>query len=99
MKAKDTPLQTNIENDQIVIRIGVETHAFCALAKNGGRLQENLRVSDPEQFAKDVIYELNRESETGETLLTAALDRAMENAVDQGCTGIRELKRKPRMLY
>ena len=99
MKPKDTPLQTNIEDDQIVIRIGIETHAWCALAKNGGRLQENLRVSNPLQFAKDVIRELNRESEIGETLLTNALDRAMDNAVDQGSTAIRELKRKPRLLY
>lgn len=98
-KGKDTPLQTNIENDQIVIRIGIETQAWCALAKNGGKLQENLRVSDPLQFAKDVIRELERESETGETLLTNALDAAREAAVDQGSTAIRALKRKPRMLY
>lgn len=98
-KSKDTPLQTAIEDNQIVIRIGIETHAWCALAKNGGKLQENLRVSDPVQFAMDVIRELNREGETGETLLTNALDAAMETAVDQGSTAIRALKRKPRMLY
>lgn len=98
-KPKDTPLQANIEDDQIVIRIGIETQAFCALAKNGGKLTENLRVSDPLQFAKDVIRELTREGETGETILTNALDAAMETAVDQGSTGIRALKRKPRALY
>ena len=98
-KPEDTPLQAAIEDGQIVIRIGVKTLAFCALAKNGGQLAENLRVTDATQFAKDTIREFaHREEENGDTRLTKMLDAAMAEAVDQGCTAIRELKRKPREL-
>jgi hypothetical protein len=95
---KDIPLQSAIENEALVIRIGVGTLAFCALAKNGGPLVENLRVADAVQFAKDAMREMNRESETGATMLNKMLDAAMEEATDQGSTAIRELKRKPREL-
>lgn len=98
MKPKDTPLQADIENDQLVIRIGVATLAFCALAKNGGPLIENLRVTDPTKLAEDTIREMTREEENGDTRLTKMIDAAMVEAVDQGCIAIRELKRKPREI-
>jgi hypothetical protein len=98
-KPKDTPLQVVIEDGQIVLRIGIDTLAFCALAKNGGTLAENLRIDDAERFAKDVIREWTRENEIGASPLTDSLDAAMKEATDQGSTAVRELKRKAREIY
>ncbi len=98
-KPKDTPLQVNIEDGQLVIRIGVDTLAFCALAKHGGPLAENERVTDSTQFTEDVITELVREEENGDTPLTALLDEMIRMATENGCIAIRTLKRKPRELY
>lgn len=93
-KPENIPLQTSIEDKQLVIRIGIETLAFCALAKNGGPLEENFRVTDALQFAKDTQREFNRETELGDTPLTRMLDAAMVEAVDQGCIAIRQLKKR-----
>lgn len=97
-KPEDTPLSIAVENDCIVIRIGIATHAFCALAKNGGPLAENERISDPLQFAKDMCSELSHEDELGATPLTNRLDACIVRAAEQGSTGVRTLKRKAREL-
>ncbi len=36
--SKDTPLSVEIEDDQLVLRIGIDTLAFCSSRKNGGPL-------------------------------------------------------------
>lgn len=97
-KLKNAPLKVEIEDDQIVLRIGVSTNAFCALRKNGGSLPENVRIKNENQFAKDVIDSLNHENEIGETLITKVLDTAIEDAYQNGSTAMKELKRKPRYL-
>jgi len=97
-KPADTPLKVSIEDSQIVIRMGIDVNSFCALAKHGGPLAENLRINDPLQFAEDTISELIREDEIGASILTDALDKAIEEACNQGSTAIYELKRKEQEL-
>lgn len=81
------PLRAAIDGDRLVIEIGIDTLKFCA---------ENwpappVVVSDMDGFAADVCRALNNESETGETLVTRMLDRAMEKAIDDGSLHIEEI--------
>ena len=48
----------------------------------------NIKITDAEKFAREIVDEINRENEDGSTLLTRMLDDAIRNAVDAGCEGV-----------
>lgn len=50
----------------------------------------NYNISEEDVFIKEFINELNREDETGETVLHTALDKAIVTAVENGCEGVEE---------
>jgi hypothetical protein len=86
------PLDIRVENDELVIRIGVDTLAFAAQhsdlfnpfdpAQND--FVQQFKVINLSEFAKDVRRELRREEEDGSTLLTDLLDKVFSRVVDQG---------------
>lgn len=95
---KDTPLSVKIVDGDLVIRIGVDTLAFCF-----DRHEENnqwdegkedfiqkLKIIDPDGFAKDVLIEMGREEENGSTPLTDFLDAMSQAAVEQGSIYVEE---------
>lgn len=92
MKKSDQPLDVNIEDDQLVIRIGIDTLAFAFEESSSNNpysdhLNDFIRmctVTDARQFAKDVQYELTREEEDGSSILTNLLDKACDEAANQG---------------
>jgi hypothetical protein len=90
MKPADTPLKVEVENDQLVIRIGINTLAIAA--ENCPEFyQENdppyVTVSDPLELANDVVRELSREQEDGTTPVHLLLDRAILAAFENGSLG------------
>lgn len=90
----DQPLQCAIEGTQLVIRIGLGTLAFAAQHCDDN---PGYKVASIETLAQDVAYELRKEGETGETLMTQMLDRATNNAFDNGSTAFdHETKIEPK---
>lgn len=75
---KDQPLQCGVEDDRLVISIGVDTLAFADKERTG------LNINDPTGFAGDVVRMLTHEDETGWTLLSGLLDTASQAVADDG---------------
>ena len=90
---KDTPLTLGIENNQVVIRIGISTLAFSAHERENNEYCEEdnrpkWRIVDERQFAKDVLYAMQIEKEDGSTPLTDFLDDMIEDALDEGSIAV-----------
>lgn len=84
----------------LTISIGIDTlaHAFVT-GPVGDRLtrddehedgydRERLRVTDAAVFAKEVVRALLNEREDGSSPLTDTLDKAFDDAINDGCEGI-----------
>ncbi|MBE3065158.1 MAG: hypothetical protein IMZ69_09100 [Spirochaetes bacterium] len=85
-------MTVGIARGELVIRIGIETLAFCtdecSEFYNSEKDRSDVKVTDPDEWAKDVVRELEREEEDGSSPLTDLLERAMSDAVDQGSTAV-----------
>ena len=82
----ESPLRVNIENGELVIRVGInhlDGHEYH------NRIPA-LKFDDREEWVRDVIAEINREEEDGSTPLNTMLDKAMEAALEQGSIGVAE---------
>lgn len=92
----DTPLKCEVEGDELVIRIGLNTlvHAAenCPLFYNGtpGTFPPYEKVIDAGELADDVRRELLREEEDGTTPLHILFDNAIEKARDDGSLAFSE---------
>lgn len=92
MKNKDKHLEVKLENDVITISIGIDTLAFAAKHAPDGLFYDKLfnpegpikKIIDKKEFAKDVVYELQREEEDGTTMVHLLFDKAINDAVDNG---------------
>lgn len=82
----ESPLRVAVENDEVVIRMGINRFDGHAAHPT----LPALVFTDRDQWIKDVIYELERDDETGGTPLIYCLDRAMHEALEQGSTGVAE---------
>lgn len=83
----------NIEGEEIVVRIPLDAlplAASVAWDEHYGFEQHNLVVEDVQAFAKEFVFELNRENEVGDTLLHFAFDKAAFNVAENGGLGIGE---------
>lgn len=81
MKSKDQPLRIGIEEEQLVIRIGISTLAFAVKAGDDWGGED---ITDELQFAKDVIHEFEREDEEGSTRFHYLLDKLANQAAENG---------------
>jgi hypothetical protein len=95
----DQPLRCTVEGEELVIRIGINTLAW---AEQSERRDTPFWTYDEEKYeyvprwkiindlewAKDVVREINREEEDGSSLLTNLLDKASDNALDQGSLAV-----------
>lgn len=95
---KDAPLSCKVVGGKLVIEIGINTLAFSFEngeynnpfdEKKNDYIRQNT-VVDKVRFAEDVVNELKEESEDGTTPVHLLLDKAMENAVENGTEGISE---------
>lgn len=99
MKKADQPLNIDVEKQQLVIRIGVDTLAFAF--ENGdianpfidalNDFTRAYKVTNSKQFAHDVVDELTKEEEDGSNLITRLLDRVCLDAVENGSAAIKYL--------
>jgi hypothetical protein len=96
--SRQSPLTCRIEGGELVIRIGVDTLAFCFEESDPNNLYDHdlgdftrsYVVVDADEFVKDVIAELENEAEDGSTPLTGLIDNACFAAVEQGSLGVDE---------
>jgi len=84
------PLTVGVEGDQLVIRIGVDTLAFCFEISEDNQpfddeandFRRSWKVTDKHKFAIGVAGGLRIEKEDGSTPLTDVLDAACIAAVE-----------------
>lgn len=89
-----TPLRCKATGGDIEMVIGMAT--LCFAAENHPDFWDgvspasvpNIKITNVQEFALEVAREINRESEDGSTLLTRMLDKAIANAVENGCEGV-----------
>lgn len=93
--SKPTPkkkLTCKVVSGVLRIEIGIETLKGAAERHEGFWQPETdkyaLVVSNPKQFAKDVRSELETEDETGSTPVHYLLDKAIEEATNNGSEGL-----------
>lgn len=90
---KNTPLSAEIENGELVIRIGIDTLAYAA--ERCPKFYEYdkheqlgveiyCKICDPAELAKDVKRELFREKEDGSSPFSDLLDECIVAARDDG---------------
>ena len=77
-----------IEGNDIVIRVAID--ALPAVVESGPFV--GWRVTDGAAFARDLVHELNAESEDGTTVVHLMFDRAIERAIENGAQGVEENK-------
>jgi len=92
------PLSAKIEGDELVIRIGIGTLAWAAefegrepfwdFNEERNKFVQLWKITDDLGWAEDVCREINREEEDGSSPLTNLLDKASEEALDQGSLSV-----------
>jgi hypothetical protein len=88
----------NADNGRAVIRggvivISVPVENLPAVVEGSwaaGGMEKRYTVTDAEDFAKDLVRELNREDEIGTTPIHRLFDRSIEEAIGQGAFGVEE---------
>jgi len=96
MDNKDRPLECVVEDDQLIIRIGIDTLAFsaehCPLFYDDRyrKYPPYVKVTNKEELANDVVGRLLHEQDDGTTSLHELLDNAIMDAYDNGSLGFDE---------
>jgi hypothetical protein len=92
----DDRLREYIEDGKLIVSIGIDRLAFCLNEHPGlydGENDRNLfKVTDSAIFAKEIKRILQNEDETGATIVTKMLDKAIFEAIEDGCDGVEEVK-------
>ena len=80
---KNKVLTVEIKDGELQISIGIDV-----LCQAVGMQIEDFKITDNEGFAKDILYELENEDEEGTTEIHRLLDKAADDAVENGsCNG------------
>ena len=89
------PLSVEIEGNELVIRIGLDTLAVAVeydpqLQVYDDDLDEYFgpKVTNESKWAKEIVHALNSEEEGGTTLVHLMLDNAAMQALESGAEGI-----------
>lgn len=86
------PLKIGVEKGELVIRIGIDTLAWCFEIGEGNQsfddeandFRREFKVTDVKKFAEGVANALCDEEEDGSTPITRILDSAFIRAVEDG---------------
>lgn len=94
--AKDTALSVEIENDELVIRVGISTLCkavrqcpvidYAVMEADGD--EDAVKITDEAVFAEAIRDALHEEEEDGSTPVHRLLDAAANEAIEQDCEGI-----------
>ena len=79
---REQVLTVGIEDEQLVIRIGIDALAFAL-----NQQDDPMRVVDPVLAADEIVKELKREEEDGTTPVHKLLDKAGYDAWENGGFG------------
>ena len=83
--------QAIIEDGCIVIRVSLDSlPQVIEGAWACGKLNPRFKITNIEEFSKDLLQELNREEEDGTTRVHMLFDGAIDEAINQGAFGIEE---------
>lgn len=83
--------QAVLEGNCIVIRVYVDALKQAVEGGNDlGTIDPPLRVTNARKFAKELVRELNDETEDGTTHIHELLDRCINEAANQGAEGIED---------
>lgn len=83
--------QAFIEDGKIIIAIPLENLPMIVEGSwAAGAMNTRYKVTDPDEFGKELVYTLNNESENGTTMIHVMFDQAIEEAIEQGAWGIEE---------
>jgi hypothetical protein len=91
---RNRPLQASIQDDQLVISIGIETLAYCAahqpniIEDSGEYNWPYIKIDDVSRFARDVVCGLLHEEEDGSTVISRCIDEACLSAVEDGSEAV-----------
>ena len=98
MNPVDSPLQVRLEKGQLIISIGINTMADSVFrSPTLEQADYNYRVTDAEQFTKDLINAMEVESEDGDTPLNHFLDDMAMAAIDEGSPAVEPLTLKDKI--
>lgn len=83
------PLKAEVVIGRLVVSIGTETLVWASSAKNGGPL-DGCKVDGRcgREWANDVVREMTRENEIGESPLGKFLGEMMERAANNGSVAL-----------
>jgi hypothetical protein len=80
-----------IEDEHLIIRVAIGAlPTIVEGAWAAGEMHMRYKVTDVASFAKDLVHELNWESENGTTRVHKMFDAAILEAINQGAQGIDE---------
>ena len=89
----DAPLKAHLRNGKLIISIGLNTLAWALDSENGGPFEQfcvGSSEKDKTTFGKDIIREMTKENEVGETPLMGFLDSMGMEALDSGSGAVYE---------
>jgi len=78
----DIVIRVPVANLDMAVRIG------CAM----GYITGNYTVTKPEEFARDLVGELNDEDDEGTTMIHRMLDKAFVQTIERGGFGVEEVR-------
>jgi len=91
----DTKLVCEVVDGELQIRIGVDILKFaaehCERFYNGSVASADgpyIKVTDPEEFAREIVRLLNEETEDGHSIIHEMLDNVFVEAIEYGCEGV-----------
>ena len=76
-----------IVGDEIVVRVPIDALPNAASIAWDRRSRRKIVITDVWAFAAELVRELRREGETGDTLVTDMLDAAVTRAIENGDLG------------
>lgn len=100
MDTRNAGMDVGVVDGKLVISIGVETLAHCfnnSVYANPYSYKKSdfvqvFKVTNPDEFTVEVVRALQHEGEDGTTMLHVLLDKACENAVEDGALGVEDLR-------
>lgn len=87
--SQNTPLKAEVSDGILMVKIGIETLEWASKPENGGPLEDcAVDGRRRREWAEDVVREMTRENEIGESPLGEFIDSMMEKAANNGSTAL-----------
>lgn len=101
-RPEEQPLKVRIENGQLMITAGVNHYAYCVkrgLQDQGLWPSDFGKILDNEGFCRDILNEIDKEDETGDTPLLRFFDKCALEALENGSIHVNYINRKRKKCF